>query len=194
VCLPTENGHTQALRTQQILAYETGVTNVSDPLGGSYYVENLTNKLEEEIYKIMAEVDKVGGMYEAIRTEWLDRVFEKEALTRQKEIDDLDKILVGVNMFTTEQETTTPLGVQRISKASVKRQIEMVKKLKKERNQALWKEKILALKAAAERRENVLPYMIEATEAGATTGEMMGAVRLAYGYPYDPIEIIEAPF
>jgi methylmalonyl-CoA mutase N-terminal domain/subunit len=70
----------------------------------------------------------------------------------------------------------------------------MVKKLKKERNSTVWKEKILALKAAAERRENVIPYMIEATEVGATTGEMMGAVRLAFGYPYDPIEIIEAPF
>ncbi len=194
ICLPTESGHTQALRTQQILAYETGVTNVSDPLGGSYYVENLTNKLEEEIYKVMAEVEEVGGMYEAIRTEWLDRVFEKEALTRQKEIDDRDKILVGVNMFNTEQETTTPLGVQRIDRDSVKRQIEMVKKLKKERNQTLWKEKILALRAAAERRENVIPYMIEATEAGGTTGEMMGAVRLAFGHSYDPMEIIEAPF
>lgn len=194
VCLPTENGHTQALRTQQILAYETGVTNVSDPLGGSYFVENLTNRLEEEIYKIMGEVEKVGGMYEAIRTEWLDRVFEKEALTRQKELDDRDKILVGVNMFTTDQETATPIGVQRIAKASVKRQIEMVKKLKKERNKTLWKEKILDLKAAADRRENVIPFMIAATEAGATTGEMMGAVRLAFDYPYDPLEIIQAPF
>ena len=172
----------------------TTVTNVSDPLGGSYYVENLTNRLEEEIYKIMAEVEKVGGMYEAIRTEWLDRIFEKEALARQKELDDRDKILVGVNMFTTEQETTTPISVQRITKASVRRQIEMVKKLKKERNKALWKEKILALKAAADRRENVIPCMIAATEAGATTGEMMGAVRLAFGYPYDPLEIIQAPF
>lgn len=194
VCLPTETGHTQALRTQQILAYETGVTNVSDPLGGSYYVENLTNKLEEEIYKIMAEVENVGGMYEAIRTEWLDRVFEHEALARQKEIDERDKIIVGVNMFTTEQETTTPMGVQRISSESVKRQIEMVKKLKKERNQALWKEKILAVRAAAERRENVIPPMIEATEAGGTTAEMLGAVRLAFGYSYDPLEIIQAPF
>jgi methylmalonyl-CoA mutase N-terminal domain/subunit len=97
-------------------------------------------------------------------------------------------------MFTTEQETTTPLGVQRIPTESIKRQIEMVKKLKKERNQLLWREKILALRTAAERRENVIPLMIEATEAGATTGEMMGAVRLAFGYSYDPLEIIQAPF
>lgn len=194
VCLPTENGHTQALRTQQILAYETGVTNVADPLGGSYYIENLTDKLEKEIYRVMDEVEKKGGMAEAIQSGWLDGVFEQEALSRQKELDHRDKIVVGVNMFTTEQETTTPLGVQRIAAASVRKQIEMVKRLKRERNQTLWKEKILALKAAAERRENVIPYMIQATEAGATTGEMMGAVRLAFGYPYDPIEIIEAPF
>jgi len=138
VCLPTENGHTQALRTQQILAYETGVTNVADPLGGSYYIENLTDQLEEEIYKVVDEVEQVGGMYEAIRTEWLDRKFEKEALARQKELDDRDKIVVGVNMFTTPMEEKTPFGVQRIPSESAKKQIESVKKNKASRDPVLW--------------------------------------------------------
>jgi methylmalonyl-CoA mutase N-terminal domain/subunit len=194
VCLPTENGHTQALRTQQVLAYETGVTNVADPLGGSYYIENLTDQLEEEIYKVIDEVEQVGGMSEAIRTEWLDRKFEKEALRRQKELDERDKIVVGVNMFTTPMEEKTPLGVQRIPSESARMQIESVTRSKKRRDPLVWKEKILALKEAAMERKNVIPYMIEATHAGATTGEMMGAVRLAMGYSYDPLNILEAPF
>ena len=194
VCLPTENGHTQALRTQQILAYETGVTNVADPLGGSYYIESLTDQLEDEIYKVMDEVEQVGGMYEAIRTEWLDRKFEREALIRQKELDERDKIVVGVNMFTTPMEENTPLGVQRIPSDSARMQIESVIKNKKNRDPVLWKERILALKEAAVVKKNVIPFMREATFAGATTGEMMGAVRLAMGYSYDPMNILEAPF
>ena len=86
MCLPSEKGHLQALRTQQILAYETGVTNVADPLGGSYYVESLTDKIEEESRKIMKQVEKLGGMEEAIRTEWLDRQFEVEAVKRQASV------------------------------------------------------------------------------------------------------------
>jgi len=194
VCLPTENGHTQALRTQQILAYETGVTNVADPLGGSYYIENLTDQLEDAIYKVIDEVEQVGGMYEAIRTEWLDRKFEKEALSRQKELDERDKIVVGVNMFATPMEEKTPFGVQRIPSKSARMQIESVTRNKKRRDALVWKERILALKEAAMEKKNVIPYMIEATYAGATTGEMMGAVRLAMGYSYDPLNILEAPF
>jgi methylmalonyl-CoA mutase N-terminal domain/subunit len=194
ICLPTEDGHTQALRTQQILAYETGVTRVADPLGGSYYIESLTDRLEEEIDIAMGEVEKAGGMYEAIRTEWLDRKFEKEALARQKELDELEKIVVGVNMFTTPPEEKTPLGVQRIPSESAKKQIESMRKNKESRNVLLWKECILALKEAAGEGKNVIPYMIQATYAGATTGEMMGAVRLAMGHSYDPMNILEAPF
>ncbi len=87
ICLPTDKGHLQALRTQQILAYETGVCNVADPLGGSYYVESLTDKMEEEILKVLKEVQAVGGMEDAIRTEWFDRKLEHEAIERQKEIE-----------------------------------------------------------------------------------------------------------
>ena len=132
MCLPSEKAHLQALRTQQILAYETGVTNVADPLGGSYYVESLTDKMEEESLKIMKQVEDLGGMEEAIRTEWLDRQFESEAIKRQKELDNGEKLSVGVNVFTEKQEKTTPLGVQRVSAKSAKQQIEEVKELKKQ--------------------------------------------------------------
>ncbi len=194
MCLPTEKAHLQALRTQQILAYETGVTNVADPLGGSYYVESLTDRIEEETLKVMKQVDEVGGMEEAIRTEWLDRKFESEALKRQKELDNGEKLVVGVNTFTTEQEKTTPLGVQRVSGHSATQQIEEVKKLRRTRDTDKLKEAISRLRDAAGEKKNVILPMVEASKAFGTTGELLGTVREAFGYPYDPMETVESPF
>jgi len=194
MCLPTEKAHLQALRTQQILAYETGVTNVADPLGGSYYVESLTDKIEEESLKVMKQVEDVGGMEEAIRTEWLDRQFESEAVERQKEIDSGEKLIVGVNVFTTEQEKTTPLGVQRVSEQSAKQQVEEVKELKRSRNMDQLKDAISRLREDAGEGKNVIPAMTTATRAFGTTGELLGTVREVFGYPYDPMGTIESPF
>ena len=194
MCLPTEKAHLQALRTQQILAYETGVTNVADPLGGSYYVEELTDKIEEDSLKIMKQVEELGGMEEAIRTEWLDRQFEAEAVDRQKELDSCEKLVVGVNIFTSEQEKTTPLGVQRVPKQSAVQQVEEVKKLKRTRNMDKLKDAIKRLRDDAEERKNVIPAMVEATKSFGTTGELLGTVRQVFGYSYDPMEIIESPF
>jgi methylmalonyl-CoA mutase N-terminal domain/subunit len=194
MCLPTEKGHLQALRTQQILAYETGVTNVADPLGGSFFVESLTDKLEEEALRIMKQVEDLGGMEEAIRTEWLDRVFEKEAIQRQKEIDNGDKLVVGVNIFGSEPETETPLGVQRVSRASADSQIAETSALRRTRDVGRLTEAIQRLREDVQEGKNSLPAMIAATEALATTAELLGTVRQVYGYPYDPMGIIESPF
>jgi len=194
MCLPSEKAHLQALRTQQILAYETGVTNVADPLGGSYYVESLTDKIEEESLKVMKQVEEVGGMEEAIRTEWLDRQFESEAVKRQKEIDSGEKLMVGVNVFTTEQEKTTPLGVQRVSANSGKQQVEEVRELKRLRNMDQLNDAIKRLRADTGESKNVVPAMIDATRALGTTGEILGTVREVFGYPYDPMGTIESPF
>jgi methylmalonyl-CoA mutase N-terminal domain/subunit len=194
MCLPTEKGHLQALRTQQIIAYETGVTNVADPLGGAYYVESLTDKLEEEALKIMQQVEDIGGMEEAIRTEWLDREFEKEAVKNQKEVDNGDKLIVGANIFTSEQETETPLGVQRIPAESAGQQIADCKKLKETRDFEKVSEAIERLREDAQENRNTIPAMIAATKAQATTAELMGTVREVYGYSYDPMNIIASPF
>jgi methylmalonyl-CoA mutase N-terminal domain/subunit len=195
ICLPTEAGHLQALRTQQILAYETGVCNVADPLGGSYYVENLTDRIEEEVLSIMDQVEGVGGMEEAIRTEWLDRVFEQEALQRQRELDDGEKLVVGVNVFTDEEPATeTPLGVQRIPSESARRQIEGTEELRRIRDPKKLEEAIGRLREDAEGSVNVIPAMIDATRACATTGELMGTVREAMGYSYDPMKVLSNPF
>lgn len=194
MCLPTEKGHIQALRTQQIIAYETGVTSVADPLGGSYFVESLTDKVEEEALMIMSEVDKLGGMEEAIRSEWLDRKFDEEAVKRQAEVDGGEKLLVGVNIFTSEPETETPLGVQRVSRLSTRQQIADCIKLKKTRDHSKLSDAIKRLREDAEENRNTMPAMIEATKAFATTAEMMGTIREAYGYSYDPMNVIESPF
>ncbi len=194
MCLPTEKGHLQALRTQQIIAYETGVTNVADPLGGSYYVETLTDKLEEKALKIMKQVEDVGGMEEAIRREWLDRQFDEEAIKRQKEIDKGEKLIVGVNIFTSEPETSTPLGVQRIPNQSARQQIEDVMRLKKSRDMRRLSNAIKRLRDDAAEGRNTIPAMIEATKAFGTTAELLGTVRQVYGYSYDPLNHIESPF
>jgi methylmalonyl-CoA mutase N-terminal domain/subunit len=167
---------------------------VADPLGGSYYVESLTDRLEEDALSIMQQVEDIGGMEEAIRTEWLDRQFEKEAVKRQKEIDNGDKLIVGVNIFTSEPETSTPLGVQRIPEQSARQQIEDVKQLKKSRDSKKLTESIQRLREDAQEGRNTIPAMIEATRHFATTGELMGTVRRAYGYSYDPLNIIDSPF
>jgi methylmalonyl-CoA mutase N-terminal domain/subunit len=192
--LPTEKGHLQALRTQQIIAYETGVTNVADPLGGSYYVESLTDKMEEEALKVMKRVEEAGGMEEAIRTQWLDRQFDEEGVKRQREIDKRDKLLVGVNIFGSEPETETPLGVQRISEQSARKQIADVIRLKKQRDQGRLLSAIHRLREDAEEGRNTIPAMIEATRAFATTAELLGTVRRVYGYSYDPLDVIPSPF
>lgn len=194
MCLPTEKAHLQALRTQQILAYETGVTNVADPLGGSYYVESLTDKMEEETLKIMKQVEDIGGMAEAIRTEWLDRQMENEAVKRQKELDEGEKLVVGVNVFTEEQEKTTPLGVQRVSSESAKQQINEVKELKRTRNMEILRDAIKRLSDDVSADKNSIPAMVEATKAFGTTAELLGTVREIFGYSYDPMGVIESPF
>ncbi len=194
ICLPTEAAHLQALRTQQILAYETGITNVADPLGGSYFIENLTDKMEKEITKAMDEVDDLGGMYQAIKTEWLGRKIEEESFNRQKEIETLDKLVVGQNIFTTEDEKETPMDVQRIATESAKLQVEQCKKMKSTRDMGKLAEAIKRLKGDAEAGKNTIRGMVEATKACASTSEMIGTVREVYGYTYDPMEIIESPF
>lgn len=193
MCLPTENSHVQALRTQQILAYETGVTNVADPLGGSYYVESLTDQIEAESLKIMKQVEDLGGMEEAIRTEWLDRQFETEALKRQKEIDSREKLIVGVNIFTSEQEEETPLGVQRVSTVSAKQQIAEVQELKRTRDMKKLEESLKRLQDDTAANENLIPAMVDATKAFATTSELLGTVRQVFGYSYDPLNVTESP-
>ncbi len=195
ICLPTEESQSLAIRTQQILAFETGVAKVSDPMGGSYYMENLTGQIEAEAWKILEQIESMGGMIEAIRKGWVDNEVEKAQIENQKEIDEGKKIIVGVNAFTSEPEKTTPGGVHIADHVVGRQQTEQVQKLKESRDQEAVAKAIRSLREqAVEGKVNLMPAIIEATKAKATFGEILGTIREVYDNHYDPLGIVESPF
>jgi methylmalonyl-CoA mutase N-terminal domain/subunit len=196
IALPSEVSQRIAIRTQQILAYETGVANVSDPLGGSYYVEALTDRLEAETERVLAEIERRGGIIEAMRTEWIDREIEKAALENQRAVDSGEQVLVGVNAFRTAQETSTPGGVKRIPVEVSEELARRTRELKETRDNRRVRETIAHLRREAERGEqhNLLPAIIECVKAYATNAEIIGTIREVYGHHYDPLEVVNSPF
>lgn len=195
ISLPTEESVRLALRTQQILAYETGVAHVADPLGGGYYIETLTEQMEQEILALMERVEQEGGIRRAIETGWLDAQFDEAALRYQTEVEKEERIVVGLNSFMTEEEPRIK-SVHRVSSESSEKQIARVKQLKQSRDERKVKEALSALKSRAEQgeAENLIPCMIDAAKAYATLGEVLGTVRLVMGEPYDPLGVISHPF
>jgi methylmalonyl-CoA mutase N-terminal domain/subunit len=196
VALPTEESQRLAIRTQQILAYETGVGRVSDPLGGSYYVESLTEQIEAEAKKIIEEIDAMGGMVEAIKRGWVGAEIEKAALTHQREVDSGERIIVGVNKFASELEDETPGGVHRASYDRTQEIIDRVREVKANRDQrrAAAAVELLRKHAGMGERENLIPCMTEAVQAELTREEIIGTIREAWGLPYDPFEDRHSPF
>ncbi|MEW6200829.1 MAG: methylmalonyl-CoA mutase family protein [bacterium] len=192
--LPTETAHQIALRTQQILAYETGVANTTDPLGGSYYLEYLTDKIVDEAEKILDEIEGRGGMFKAIQSGWVTAEIEKAAYKYQKEIKDRERLVVGMNTFQIPPEEETAVEVHRVSHESVKEQIENLKILKKNRDNAKVKKSLDAMRRAAEKgeKENLIPPIIEAVKTYASIGEIIGTVREVYGLSYDPLGVIQS--
>ena len=190
--LPTEESNRLAIRTQQILAYETGVTNATDPLGGSYYVESLTNKIEEKATAILKEIEKRGGAMECMKTGWFDTQVEKSAMKYQREIDAGERIIAGVNAFTSDREIETPGGVHRVAPASQRLQVDNVKKLKKNRDNRKVGTSLLKLRQKAEEGEhvNLMDAILIAVSDYATRGEIMGTIRQVYGYGYDALGVI----
>jgi methylmalonyl-CoA mutase N-terminal domain/subunit len=195
ISLPTEESVRLALRTQQILAYETGVAQVADPLGGGYYIETLTDQMEEEIVALMETVEQEGGMRRVLETGWLDAQFEEAALSYQTEVESNERIVVGLNAFTTDEELKMK-SVHRVSSDSAEKQIARVKRLKRTRDEQQVKKALLELKSRAEEgeKENLMPAMIDAAKARATLAEVLGTVREVMGEPYDPLGVISHPF
>jgi len=195
LALPSEESHRIALRTQQIVAYEMSVASVADPLGGSYYIESLTDTLEQKAVEIIDKIDAMGGITAAIETKWLDREIESASHRFQKEVEEKKRVLVGVNEFTIPPEEDAEVEVHRIPRETAKTQIEMMERLRRERNNQEVREQLKRLRdIAGEKQENLIPYMIDSLKAYATLGEIMGTVREAYGYAYDPLQAIESPF
>ncbi len=195
ISLPSEESVRLAMRTQQILAYETGVATVADPLGGSYYIESLTDQMEQEIVALMEKVEAVGGMKKALETGWLDAQFDEAALQYQREVEGNERIVVGLNTFRTDDEISLRT-VHRVAPSSAVRQMERVRRLKATRNEKHVRRALLELKSKAEtgEKENLIQVMVEASKQYATLAEILGTVRMVMGEAYDPLGVVTHPF
>jgi methylmalonyl-CoA mutase N-terminal domain/subunit len=181
IALPSEKAARIALRTQQIIAYESGVANTVDPLGGSYFLEALTNKLERGVYEYFRKIDALGGVIPAIEQGFFQREIAESAYRYQREIDAKERIIVGVNEFTQGNEEPLEIPVHRISPESERRHLERLDRVRRERDNALVAARLEALRRAAEGRENLMPYIMDAVRAYATLGEICGVFRKVFG-------------
>lgn len=178
--LPSEQAVTIALRTQQIIAYESGVADTIDPLGGSYYVEYLTNQIEEKAAEYIRRIDEMGGAVAAIEKGFMQREIMESAYRHQREVESKKRIVVGVNEFTSEEKT--PITILRIDPEIEKRLVERLNGVKRQRNNAKVKEALDELRKVAEKEnENLMPYIIEAVKEYATLGEICDVLREVFG-------------
>jgi methylmalonyl-CoA mutase N-terminal domain/subunit len=185
-----------SLNTQHIVSDETGVTDVTDPLAGSYFVEYLTNKVEEEAYKIIQEIEDQGGMIAAVKKGYIRNMMEESARKRQKELESGERLVVGVNELVIPPEDDDDIPIQSVEASDCEEIAERMENWKKTRDIPLLKEKIAELYNDAKKgsRYNLMPSIIEAVKAYGTAGEIMGVIRMANGFPYDPLEMIECLF
>jgi len=183
--LPTEFAATIALRTQQIIAHETGVTNTVDPLGGSYFVEALTNEVEAGAWDYIRRIDAMGGMVKAIEKSYPQREIAEASYRYQMAVDKKEKIIVGVNDFVTPEK---PLEILQINETVAHRQAKRLRKLRADRSSAEVDRRLSALRKASEGSENLMPYIYEAVKAYATLGEICEAMRAVFG-PYEEVAI-----
>ena len=177
--LPTEQSVRTALRTQQILAHESGAADTIDPLAGSYYVESLTSDLEAEAFDVLEAVDDRGGMRKAVESGWVQDRIQDVAFERQREIESGERVIVGVNEYTVDEEPTE--DIEAVSEAEQDSQRESVQTLREERDQEAVDAALAALREAAEGEENVIPYIVDAVKVYATTGEICDAMRDVFG-------------
>jgi len=183
--LPTEFAATIALRTQQIIAHETGVTNTVDPLGGSYFVETLTNEVERGAWDHIERIDAMGGMVAAIERGYPQREIAEASYRYQMAVEKKEKIIVGVNDFISEEK---PLEILQIDETVARRQAERLRKLRAERSQAEVERRLGALRNAAKGNENLMPFIFDAVKAYATLGEICDAMRDVFG-TYEEVAI-----
>jgi len=176
--LPTEFAATLALRTQQILAHETGVANTVDPLGGSYFVETLTNEMEDAAWKYIRKIDEMGGMIAAIERGYPQREIADASYRYQVSVDRKEKIIVGVNDFTGEE---SPIDILRIDESVRAQQVEQLRKLRSERSSEEVARQLAALRKAAQGTENLMPHIYAAVKAYATLGEICDSLREVFG-------------
>ncbi|HEX9761444.1 MAG TPA: methylmalonyl-CoA mutase family protein [Candidatus Acidoferrales bacterium] len=183
--LPTEFAATVALRTQQILAHESGVVNTVDPLGGSYFVETLTNEVERGAWEYFERIDSMGGMVAAIERAYPQREIAEASYRYQMAVDRKEKIIVGVNDFVAQEQ---PLEILQIGEEVARLQAERLRKLRAERSSDEVARRLNALRAAAAGKDNLMPFIYEAVKAYATLGEICDAMRDVFG-TYEEVAI-----
>ena len=181
--LPSEQAALQALRTQQIIAHETGVTDTVDPLGGSYYLESLTNEVEQEAYEYFRRIEDVGGVIPALESGFFQREIADAAYIYQREEDRKERVTVGVNDYVTDEELSIPL--LRVDREGEARQIENLNRIRRTRDNREVARRLKELETAARGTDNLMPPLLEAVRAYATLGEMMGVFREVFG-EYQP--------
>ena len=186
LALPTEEAVQVALRTQQVLAYETGVPNVLDPLGGSYYIESLTDKLEREAESLFAEITQVGGVVRGLETGWLQRKISESAARQQWEIEQHRRVIVGVNEFVTD-EPELSIPILKVGEDTERSQRERMAKLRAERDQAACSAALDRLREAAHGSENTMPHILECARRYCTLYEIRAALESVFGAYREPV-------
>ncbi len=177
--LPTEESARIALRTQQIIAHESKVTHFSDPLGGSHAIESLTQEIEDKAKSYIQKIDAQGGVIACIQNGYLQKEIQSSSFEYQKKIEAKQEVIVGINEFTVDTEPK--VKIQRVSPALEKKQIEKLKKFKKNRNQNKVQEILRKLKDTAQSKDNLIPIILESVESHATLGEISDALREVFG-------------
>ena len=186
LALPTEEAARLALRTQQILAHETGVTDTIDPFGGSYYLENLTDDLEKGAYDYFRKLDELGGMIRAIELGYPQHEISRAAYHYQRQLETRDEIIVGVNDFTTDGDE--PLDVLVVDRQIETEQIARVQELRRTRDDTLLQAKLQQLEKAARSEKNIMPCILAAVQAYGTIGEISDVLRRVWGTYEEPVE------
>lgn len=184
LALPTEEAVQLSLRTQQIIAHESGVTDVVDPLGGSYYIEWLTDQIEEGIQKYITKIDEMGGAPEAIKKGYIQREIRRAAYNYQKAVDSGEQVVVGVNKFAAEEESV--LELLEIDESVEKKQVERLRRLRRERHNEKVSRVLDEVRRVAKSDENLMPILIEAVKVYATVGEITDTLRDVFGEYREP--------
>ena len=186
LALPTEESVQVALRTQQILAYETGVPNVIDPLGGSYYVETLTTELEREAELLFKQIEEIGGVVRGLETGWLQRKINESAARQQWEIEQHRRVIVGVNEFVTDGPALE-IELLKIAEETEREQGQRMAKMRLTRDSALVDKRLSALREAASTSRNLMPYILDCARAYCTLYEIRAAMEAVFGAYREPV-------
>jgi methylmalonyl-CoA mutase, N-terminal domain len=179
LALPTQQAARIALRSQQIIAYESGAAQTIDPLAGSYYIESLTNEIEKRANEYLDKVDALGGMLKAIEHGFVQQEIQNAAYEYQQQVDRAEAVVVGVNRFTVEDEK--PIPILRIDESLERKQVERLQSLRSRRAQQPWKDSLQKIENAARSGSNLMPHVVAGVEAFATVGEISDTLRKVFG-------------